>query len=93
VPLTLYTRADCPLCDEMKAELDRAGVADRYTLAVVDIDTDPDLVAAYGRSVPVLLIGDRTAFKGRMTAADFRRKLARLASEPRTGGPGQAEPL
>lgn len=79
VPLTLYTRADCPLCDELKRELGLARVDRPWTLTEVDIDADPALVEAHGRSIPVLEIGGRTAFKGRMSAADFERKFARLA--------------
>ena len=79
VPLTLYTRADCPLCDELKRELERARVDRPWTLTEVDIETDPALTEAHGSSIPVLEIGGRTAFKGRMTAAEFERKFARLA--------------
>jgi len=79
VPLTLYTRAKCPLCDELKQELARARVRDRYELTEVDIDADPELTERYGRSIPVLAIGGRVAFKGRMRAREFERKFVRLA--------------
>lgn len=75
--VVLYTRADCPLCEEMKAELARAGLASRYALSEVDIDTDAELTERFGRSIPVLEIAGRIAFKGRLTAAAFREKLAR----------------
>lgn len=83
IELTLFTRAHCPLCDEMKAEIARAGRADTYRLVEVDIDSDPRLVDEYGRSIPVLAIGGRAAFKGRLTAADFARKLERRIQDER----------
>ncbi|MEM7306691.1 MAG: glutaredoxin family protein [Planctomycetota bacterium] len=81
--MVLYTRRDCPLCDEMKAELKRSRPAQRYALREVDIEGDPELERLHGLSIPVLAIAGRAAFKGRMTAADFERKLARRAAERR----------
>ncbi|MEQ8494284.1 MAG: glutaredoxin family protein [Gammaproteobacteria bacterium] len=57
--LTLYTRETCPLCTELRAELD-AWNAGRYTLLVdyVDVDDDPALTTRYGERVPVLATDD-----------------------------------
>ena len=77
--LRLYTRAGCPLCDEMKAGLARARVRVPFELVEVDIEHDAELLARHGRSIPVLEIAGRVAFKGRLRAADFERKFARLA--------------
>ena len=85
VPIVLYTRSECPLCDEMKAILAAARTARPFTVREVDIDSDEDLVARHGRSVPVLEIAGRTAFKGRMRAEEFEPKLERLASGWRSG--------
>lgn len=87
VPLTLYTRPDCPLCDEMKAEIALAGLSEQYVMHEVNIERDETLVAAYGRSIPVLEIAGRPAFKGRLTARAFRTKFERLRH-----GSGQREP-
>ena len=80
VPLVLYTRADCPLCDAMKAEIARAGIEGLATLDEVDIASDPALEQRYGRSIPVLAIAGRPAFKGRLTAGELRAKLLRAAT-------------
>ena len=77
IPLVLYTRADCPLCDEMKREIERADLGDRGMLSVVDIASDPALLERYAMSIPVLTIAGRVAFKGRLDAAALRKKLAR----------------
>ncbi len=81
VPLVLYTRADCGLCDEMKDEIGRARLGREIALEEVDVATDAKLEERYGRSLPVLLIGGRLAFKGRLTAGELRSKFARLAAE------------
>lgn len=53
---TVYSRADCSLCehllDELAALLGPAGAA---TVQVVDIDGDPELERKYGTRIPVLL--------------------------------------
>jgi len=54
---TLYSRSYCHLCEDMLAALQafmaRQGVA--YSVDVVDVDADPDLVARYDELVPVLV--------------------------------------
>jgi glutaredoxin len=77
VELVLYTRAGCHLCDEMKREIARADAAVLDDLREVDVDSDPALAARHGQSVPVLAIDGRVAFKVRLTAEDFARKLER----------------
>lgn len=82
--LTLYTRTACPLCDEMKAEIERADpdrLGARLDLRVIDIDGDPSLVESHGRSVPVLEIEGRTAAKGRLEPGELERKIARALRE------------
>jgi len=79
--LELYTRDGCHLCDEMKQAVRAAGLGDRVTLREIDIAGDPALEHAYGRSIPVLAIDGRVAFKGRLTPAELKRKLDRYARE------------
>lgn len=81
VPLVLYTRAGCGLCEELKRELRLARVEREWQLTEVDIAADPALEERWGRSIPVLEIGGKLAFKGRMSAAEFQRKFERLAAE------------
>lgn len=93
VRLRLYTRPDCPLCDEMKAELGRARTSRPFELEEVDIRGDAALEARHGLSIPVLEIGGRPAFKGHLTAREFERRFERrlrdLSTEdlpPASGG-------
>jgi glutaredoxin-like protein DUF836 len=59
IDLTLYTKPDCHLCDEVRAELAR--LVDRYPHQVhsVDISQAPALMARYGQRIPVLAFGGR----------------------------------
>ena len=74
--VVLYTKRDCPLCDEMKAVVTRVRAEVTFALEVVDIEGDAALVAAYGLDVPVLVIDGRKAFKHRVEARALRRRLA-----------------
>jgi thiol-disulfide isomerase/thioredoxin len=57
VQLTLLARTYCHLCDDMAAALAPIAAAHGATVAVVDVDVDPALEAAYGGRVPVLFLG------------------------------------
>ena len=80
VPLVLYTRPGCHLCDVMKDQIEEARLARPFELMEVDIETDPALEQRYGRSIPVLEIAGRAAFKGCMEVADFEVKFERRAA-------------
>jgi hypothetical protein len=75
--VVLYGKPECCLCDEMKAVVEEVRREVPFTLAIVDITTDPALVAAYGVDIPVLTIDGRKAFKHRLEAASLRRRLTR----------------
>lgn len=79
IPLVLYTRAGCHLCEELKQLLARADLAEPFTLHEVDVESDPELEAAHGRSLPVLELGGEVVVKGRPDRATLEARLARLA--------------
>ncbi len=89
VPLVLYTKRGCCLCDQMKSALAAARLSRPYELSEVDIETDARLNELYGRSIPVLAIGGRVAFKGRIGAGELERKFERLAREWSSGREAQ----
>ena len=68
--VTLYTRRNCPLCDEAKAALSRSGVP--MQLREVDIDDDPALRRQYTDDVPVIMVGGVEAFRHRVSPEAFR---------------------
>lgn len=58
--VTLYTRKECKLCDEVKADLAALEAEFPHRLAEVDIESDPALLKKYLVSIPVLEIGPYT---------------------------------
>ena len=75
--LTLYSRQDCPLCDEMRRVVATTGRGVRFHLEIIDVDSDPSLVAAYGDEVPVLCVNGVKVFAGRVDVRTLRARLAR----------------
>ena len=75
--VTLYGRADCELCHEMRVVVDEVARAVPLEVEEVDVDGDPELRARWGDTVPVLAVNGRPAFKVRVTAAALRERLAR----------------
>jgi glutaredoxin len=73
----LYTKPGCHLCEEAKQEMLSAGIADEYTYEEVNIEEEPAAYESYRFEIPVITINDHKAFKYRLTAAEFRRKVRR----------------
>ncbi len=57
--LTLYSRVECHLCDEMKDALHRFQQKHQFALNIVDIDEDSYLQMRYGERIPVLAEGEQ----------------------------------
>ena len=51
---TVYSRADCSLCEHMLEQLAEL-LGPQTALQVVDIEGDPELERKYGTRIPVLL--------------------------------------
>jgi glutaredoxin len=75
IPLTIYSRRGCHLCEEMKAVVDRVARSVPLALEEVDISNDPALEERYGLEIPVLMIGGKKAAKYRITEPELRRLL------------------
>lgn len=67
----LYTRPGCHLCDDARQILVEHGLLPR----LVDIEGDPELVRRYGLLVPVVTIGGKERFRGRIDRRLLRRLL------------------
>lgn len=57
INVTLYTSADCKLCDEVKNHLKTLQKKFPHRLAEVDIDSDPILQKTYFDQIPVIEVG------------------------------------
>jgi len=84
IDLILYTRRDCCLCDEMKSVVDEVSRGFRTRLALVDVDSRPELAAAFGQEVPVLFVDGIKFAKYRTDPRRLRDKLASVGA--RRGG-------
>jgi glutaredoxin len=73
--LTLYSRRDCCLCEEMKAVIRRVASRVALRLEEIDVDSSPELQERYGHEVPVLFIDERKAFKYRVTRKELEKRL------------------
>lgn len=81
VPLTLYSRPGCHLCDLLKADLERADLGRPVTLEVVDITGDERLEEHYGRRIPVLLAAGKPIAEGRVDVHALRPAFDARAAE------------
>ena len=77
--VTLYTRADCCLCDDAKKVIAAARQEVDFEYQEIDIDSDPDLVRLYNDEVPVIAIGRKKAFKYKVNINDLLKKLVTRA--------------
>jgi len=55
--VTLYTKKDCHLCDQARADLESLKEKYPHRLVEIDINSDPVLLKAYLVEIPVLEIG------------------------------------
>jgi glutaredoxin len=73
MPILLYTRRGCHLCDEAEDML----AAHDVPAARVDVDGEPAAAARYGLRVPVLEIDGEAVLEGRFE----ERRLAALLAD------------
>ena len=77
VDVKIYSRADCHLCEEAKATIER--VADEVdtpvTIEEIDVDTDETLREEYGERVPYVFVDGWPAFKYEVDDEELRRQL------------------
>jgi uncharacterized membrane protein len=57
ISVTLYSREDCHLCEQAKADLDALQTEFPHALTIVNIDGNRDLLLAYGLEIPVVEAG------------------------------------
>jgi glutaredoxin len=82
-PLTLYGRAWCHLCDDMRAALEPLLAELGVQVELVDVDSDPLLEARYNELVPVLVCDGVELCHYHLDAARVRAALAaRITAAP-----------
>jgi len=71
----IYSRPGCHLCEEAKQAIESAQCANEYTLEEIDIESDGVLLRRYRYDIPVITINGEEAFRHKVTADEFRRRL------------------
>lgn len=56
--------------------MEDAQCANKYTLEEINIESDVELLRRYRYDIPVVTINDEEAFKHKLTADEFRQRLA-----------------
>jgi glutaredoxin len=74
--VVLYGRADCHLCDEARAVLERVRADVPFELVERDIEADDALHRRYLERIPVVEVGGEEAFQFFVEEAELRRRLA-----------------
>ena len=54
--ITIYSKPDCHLCDRAKEVIDRCRARAEFTVKVVDISQNPELLERYRHEIPVILL-------------------------------------
>ena len=78
--VVLYSKPGCHLCEEMKAEMSKAGCADLYSLEEINIENDAELLARYRFEIPALFINGVEAFRHRLLAEEFKARVTAMVS-------------
>lgn len=68
----VYSRPGCHLCDEAKAAIQNAGVADRFTFEEINIESDGELLRKYRYDIPVVTLNGVEVFRHRVDKDRFR---------------------
>jgi glutaredoxin len=78
-PTLLYTRHNCPLCDEAHRILMEFGLRPQ----LIDIDQDAQWQQRYTNCVPVVWIDGKERFRGRVNRVLLKRLLLRRSNQSR----------
>jgi glutaredoxin len=79
LPIILYTRQGCHLCESAGEVLRKAQERYGFTLTTVDVDSDAALVKCYGDQVPVVIVDGQVRFHGRVNPVLLERLLKKRA--------------
>ncbi|MSP12945.1 MAG: glutaredoxin family protein [Chloroflexi bacterium] len=80
IPVTLYTRQGCHLCEQALALLHRLALEMRLHIQEVDIDANPLLFNRYWDRIPVVQINSETLELPWLSEKSLRETLERERS-------------
>ena len=67
----VYSRPGCHLCEEAKDAIHSAGVDELFTLAEINIESDPELLNKYKFDIPVVMLDGTEIFRHRVDKQKF----------------------
>lgn len=79
----LFTRDDCPLCDEVKPRAEQLASEFGFQLAVRKLDSADPLFTKHRNDFPVLLADNGNKVSGRISDDDLRALFRSLTPPPR----------
>ena len=80
--VTLYGRAGCHLCADMRAMLGRLAHELAFSIEEVDIDTDAALLTRYDVVVPVVMLDDKEIARAPIGEDTLERGLRQALGAP-----------
>jgi glutaredoxin len=80
--VTLYSKPDCPLCDEARQALGRVRGRVAFDLDELDITTDGELEARLRERIPVIALDGEELFDFHVDEDALERRLAEAAVTP-----------
>ena len=75
IKLQLYTKSDCPLCDEAKEALEQVAAQFPIQIEEIDITANLGLFTKYKELIPVLELEGKRLFVHRINVNVLKRKL------------------
>ena len=76
--VVVYTRANCPLCDEAAEFLDEEQRHRGFQLEYRDIANDAELTRQHGDSIPVVEVNGMVRFRGRINPVLWKRLMRKI---------------
>jgi glutaredoxin len=76
--ITLYSKADCHLCDIAKERIANVRRSESFELKTVDITEDPELFERYKERIPVVMLNGEEIFGYRVSEKQLRKKIRAL---------------
>jgi glutaredoxin len=81
VQLTLYTRNDCHLCEDMKQALSKLAIELDFMTRVVLIENNEELERAFGARIPVLMLEEKIVCENFLNKAALDKAIAKYVDE------------
>ncbi len=85
IPLLLYSRPGCHLCEDAKEALVPLIAGSPIRIEERNVEDRPEWEEAYGEQIPVGVIGGRRIFKFRVDTERVARALAEVLKHRRIG--------